>query len=293
MDWLALSIEVPRDQTGRAEEALHASGAMSVTLSDAGDTPLLETAPGETPLWPRVRLAGLYPRDADPEAVRLSLAAALGEKGVSLDTALVPDREWTRAWMDRFGPMRFGDRLWILPRRTKEPAGDGVYVRLDPGLAFGTGTHATTALCLEWLDAHSVTGATVIDYGCGSGILGIAAARLGAARVWCLDHDPQATTATRDNARVNGVSERLHVCGPGEMPAIKADVLLANILFQPLLELGQRFASSLAPGGRLVMSGLLDTQAGPLVDGYRDDFTDFRITTRDGWSRVAAVRGAR
>ncbi len=132
MDWLALSIEVPRDQSGRAEEALHASGAMSVTLSDAGDTPLLENAPGETPLWPRVRLAGLYPHDADPEAVRLALASALGEKGVSLDTALVADREWTRAWMDRFGPMRFGDRLWILPRQEQEPAGDGVFVRSGP-----------------------------------------------------------------------------------------------------------------------------------------------------------------
>lgn len=293
MDWLALSIEVPRDRAERAEQTLEECGALAVTLSDAGDAPVLETAPGETPLWPTVRLTGLYARGTDPDGVRQALAAALDDAGAALESVALADREWTRAWMDRFGPMRFGDRLWILPRRAKEPAGDGVYVRLDPGLAFGTGTHTTTALCLEWLDAHSVTGATVIDYGCGSGVLGIAAARLGAARVWCLDHDPQAITATRDNARVNGVSERLHVCGPGEMPAINADVLLANILFQPLLELGQRFASSLAPGGRLVMSGLLDTQAGPLVDGYRDHFTDFRITTRDGWSRVTAVRGAR
>lgn len=290
MDWLALSIEVPRDQSDRAEDALHASGALSVTLSDAGDSPVLETAPGETPLWPRVRVTGLYAHDADPEEVRLALAAGLGEQGVTVDSLPLADREWTRAWMEGYGPMRFGDRLRVVPTQAREPTGDDVVIRLDPGLAFGTGTHATTALCLEWLDANPVAGARVVDYGCGSGILGIAAARLGAAGVWCVDHDPQALAATRDNARINDVSDRLQVCAPEEMAHIEADVLLANILLQPLLALSKQFASWAAPGGRLVMSGLIEHQARPLIAGYREHFTDFEVATREGWSRVTARR---
>lgn len=293
MDWLALSIEVPRDHSGLAEEALLASGAQSVTLKDAGDDPVLETAPGETSLWPTVRLTGLYAPDADPEAVRLSLTGALGEQGVALQSALLPDREWTRAWMDRFGPMRFGERLWVVPRQAAEPPGDGVVIRLDPGLAFGTGTHATTALCLEWLDANPMKGARVIDYGCGSGILGIAAARLGAECVWCVDHDRQALSAARDNASANGVSDRVRVHTAESLPDIQADVLIANILFQPLVDLARRFASLLTPGGRLVMSGVLDTQAPALIEACRDDFTAFQVARRDDWSRVSAERPKR
>lgn len=290
MDWLALSIEVPREQSARAEEALKACGALSVTLSDAGDNPVLETAPGETPLWPRVRLTGLYAHDTDPDDVRLALAAGLGEQGVTVDSLQLADREWSRAWMEGFGPMRFGERLRVVPTQAREPTGDDVVIRLDPGLAFGTGTHATTALCLEWLDANPVADARIVDYGCGSGILGIAAARLGAAGVWCVDHDPQALTATRDNARINDVSGRLRVCTPDELPRIEADVLVANILLQPLLALAPRFASWSAPGARLVMSGLIENQARQLIAGYGEHFTDFEVATRDGWSRVTARR---
>lgn len=290
MDWLTLSIEVPRQQAEPAEEALAASGALSVTLSDAGDEPVLETAPGETPLWSRVRLTGLYERDTDPEAVRLALAAALGERAVSVEGSVLADREWARAWMDRFGPMRFGERLWIVPREAPAPRGEGIVLRLDPGLAFGTGTHATTALCLEWLDAAGLDGARVVDYGCGSGILGIAAARLGAGAVWCVDHDAQALRATRDNASDNDVAERIQVFAPSELPVVQADVVLANILFKPLLELAPLFARLLAPGGRLVMSGVLEAQVPELLEAYRADFGGFETAVRDGWSRVAAQR---
>lgn len=290
MNWLALSIEVPHNQADPAEHALETSGAFSVTLSDAGDDPVLETAPGETRLWPTVRLTGLYAPDTDPEDVRLKLAAALGEVGVTMESSMLADREWTRAWMDRFGPMRFGQRLWIVPRQADEPDTDGVFIRLDPGLAFGTGTHATTALCLEWLDANPPGGARVIDYGCGSGVLGIAAARLGAESVWCVDHDRQALNATRDNAADNGASACLRVCAPSDMPAVQADLLMANILFQPLKELAGEFAWRTKPGGHLVMSGLLEAQAQHLVATYDRHFEDFKVTTRDGWSRVVAHR---
>lgn len=293
MEWLALSIEVPHKQADPAEQALETSGALSVTLSDAGDDPVLETAPGETRLWPSVRLTGLYAPDTDPEDVRLKLAAALGEEGVAMESSVLADREWTRAWMDRFGPMRFGERLWIVPRQADEPDADGVFIRLDPGLAFGTGTHATTALCLEWLDANPPSGARLIDYGCGSGVLGVAAARLGAESVWSVDHDRQALVATRDNAADNDVSACLRVCAPEAMPDGQADVLMANILFQPLEELAGEFASRTKPGGHLVMSGLLEAQAQHLVATYDRHFEDFEVTTRDGWSRVVARRRPR
>lgn len=292
MDWLAISVEVPRNRAGRAEQALEASGALSVTLSDAGDAPVLETAPGQTRLWPTVRLTGMYPRDTDPDGVRQELAAVLEDEDVAPESVMIADREWTRAWMDRFGPMRFGERLWILPRQAAEPDADGVHIRLDPGLAFGTGTHATTALCLEWLDAHPVDGARVIDYGCGSGVLGIAAARMGADSVWCVDHDRQALAATRDNAAANQVSERIRVCTPEDMPSVQADVLIANILLKPILDLSSAFASRCAPGGRLVLSGLLDDQAQVVTPAYGEHFTDFAVAGRDGWCRVSARRRA-
>lgn len=290
MDWQTLSIEVPRERSDVAENALLECGALSVTLGDAGDDPVLETAPGETPLWPRVRLSGLFPAEADPDRTRIMLAAALDREHIELEHAALPDREWTRAWMDRFGPMRFGDRLWIVPRGHECPDRDAVAIELDPGLAFGTGTHATTALCLEWIDAQSWQGRSVVDYGCGSGVLGIAAARLGAARVTCVDHDPQALVATRDNARANAVSDRIETRAPGEPYDEPVDVVLANILFQPLTGLVSRFAALLAPGGTLVMSGVLDDQVAALQDRYRSRFGGFEKGTRDGWARVRANR---
>lgn len=290
MTWQTLSIDVPREQAEAAEDALLASGALSVTLSDAGDDPVLETPPGETPLWPHVRLSGLFPADADPDHARVELAAALGDQGIDVERVELPDREWTRAWMDRFGPMRFGERLWIAPRDAVPAPGGAITLRLDPGLAFGTGTHPTTALCLEWLDAQPPRGLDVLDFGCGSGVLGIAAALLGAGRVWCVDHDRQALSATKENALANGVATRIHVLAPDELPGEQADLVLANILYQPLLDLAPRIRALVKPGARLVMSGILEAQAEALIEAYRDAFHGFETTSRDGWARVAANR---
>lgn len=291
MEWMNYCIEVPAAQVAAAETALLDAGAQSVSVSDAGDEPLLEDTIDETPLWSRVRLAGLFPGDADSDEVRLRLAATLGETGLDVQRVELADRDWARAWLERLEPMRFGRRLWVLPGETKAPAtGDAVTVRLDPGLAFGTGTHATTALCLEWLDNHPPEGLTVVDYGCGSGILALAAARLGATSVWCTDTDSRALDVTRENAERNGLAGRLRPVSPEDLPSGNADLLLANILWRPLCELAPRFASLSRPGALIVMSGVLASQAEMLVAEYRFGFRDFVVAERDGWARVTAKR---
>jgi len=291
MDWLTVSIEVKRDDAEAAERALMDAGAQSVTLTGAGDDEVLETAPEETPLWSRACLAGLFPADADPDGVRALLAATLGDAGLDAHAVALEDRDWTRAWMDRFGPMRFGRLLWIVPHgHPAPPEKQARIVRLDPGLAFGTGTHPTTRLCLEWLDANPPDDAEVIDYGCGSGVLALAAARLGARMVWCTDHDRQALTATRDNAVANGMAGRLRVVPPDDLPDIRADVLLANILHRPLLSLAPRFAGLTRAGGAIVLSGVLDGQVAELKSAYAPFFENFSVTVTEGWARVTATR---
>ena len=200
------------------------------------------------------------------------------------------DRDWAREWLKDFKPMRFGTRLWICPTAYTPPEPDAVNLSLDPGLAFGTGTHATTALCLEWLDGHDLRDRLVVDYGCGSGILAIAAARLGAREVWAVDNDPQALVASRDNAARNGVMDRLHICLPPAFPALQADVLLANILAGPLVSLAQLFAACLRPGGRLVLSGILKTQEPDIRRAYQADFAELEVASKDDWIRVSGIR---
>jgi ribosomal protein L11 methyltransferase len=204
---------------------------------------------------------------------------------------VVEDQDWTRAWMDLFHPMQFGRRLWIYPWNVEPPAdGDAIVVRLDPGLAFGTGTHPTTALCLEWLDAQDLAGKTVIDYGCGSGVLAIAALKLGAARVVGVDNDPQALAASRDNAERNGVADRLVLVAPEAFSEAPADVLVANILAGPLEELAPRFAHGVKPGGELALSGILGGQEAKLVERYAEWFDALRVDAREDWIRIAGRR---
>jgi ribosomal protein L11 methyltransferase len=276
-----------RDQIEQAEETLWALGAHAVTLCDPGGQPLLEPGPGETPLWEQARVEALLPDELDTEPV----LRALAENGIAAspgeaELSDVPDRDWERAWMDRFEPMRFGESIWICPWHVEPDPAWPVVVRLDPGLAFGTGTHATTALCLEWLDAHDLAGRRVIDYGCGSGVLAIAAALKGAARVLAIDHDPQALDATRDNAQRNGVADRIEAVLPEAGVEQAADVVVANILASPLIELAPMLAAFLRPGGRLVLSGILTEQAEVVEAAYLTRLRPAGRGEREGWVRL-------
>jgi ribosomal protein L11 methyltransferase len=301
-DWLEVSAAVERDLADHAEEALFGAGAASVTLRDAADVPVLEPAPGETPLWPRVTIVGLFIGDTDPLAV---LAAVQGiVPGAEWSIALLRDRLWEREWLRDFKPLRFGQRLAVVPTEMAAPPGSLV-VRLDPGLAFGTGTHPTTALCLEWLDALSLSqgesrpplqDALVIDYGCGSGILAIAALRLGAAEAIALDLDPQALLATRANAVINGVEARLVMGPPEALPDLlgqrKADVLVANILAGPLQALMPDFAAALGEGGALALSGILVGQEAALAAAAEPWFQLEPPAIREEWVRLSGQRNS-
>lgn len=295
MPFLELSLVTRADQQPRAEQALEDLGAQAVTLLDAEDHPILEPAPGETPLWPQVRLQALFAADADRRGLTLALCELLPELAPDqLAFREVADQDWERAWMDRFQPMRFGRRLWIYPWNVEPPvdAGEAVVVRLDPGLAFGTGTHPTTALCLEWLDGLALAGRTVLDYGCGSGVLAIAALKLGAARAIGIDNDPQALTASRDNAERNGVAARLALHAPDAWDGAPADALVANILAGPLAELAPRFAAVVIPGAPIALSGILRGQEDELLARYAEWFEDLEVAAREDWVRIAGRRKA-
>lgn len=299
-DWLEVSAAVPRERAEQMEEDLLRAGAMAVTLQDAEDAPVLEPGPGETPLWPRVRLTGLFAGTTDA----LELLGALHQRapGAEWHLASLADRPWEREWLRDFKPLRFGRRLAVVPTGWAAPA-DAVVLRLDPGLAFGTGTHPTTALCLEWLDTLAepaaeatppLAGALVIDYGCGSGILAIAALRLGAAAAIAVDRDSQALLATRANAEANGVAERITVCSPEGLAAVlgtaKADILVANILAGPLLELLPRFAACLRQGGQMALSGILADQAPALSAAARPWCRLDAPAVRGEWMRLSGQR---
>ncbi len=291
MPWHQLSLVVSEDQITAAETALETLGALSITLGDAGDEPQLEPPPGATPVWPKTRLTALFPGEIDPKALQGAAAGALaGIGGAHLTLEPLHDRCWERVWLDAFHPMQFGARLWICPAGQKPPAADAVILELDPGLAFGTGHHPTTALCLRWLDAANLRGRTLVDYGCGSGILALAALRLGAARAIAVDHDPQALEATAANAAKNGLADRIQVCPPASLPVETADLVVANILAAPLIELAPTFAALVRPEGQLVLSGILADQARTVADAYRGHFALAEPVLQDGWARLEGKR---
>jgi ribosomal protein L11 methyltransferase len=291
MSWLQAHLTVTKEQAPLLELLFENLGAVSVLLGDAGDEPMLEPGPGETPLWSHTRVTGLFEGDTDADALRSAIAQALqAELGSRLEMEVLEDREWERAWLDNFNAMRFGERLWVCPNGLEVDASDAVIVRLDPGLAFGTGTHPTTALCLEWLDGADVAGKTLIDYGCGSGILAVAALKLGAARVIGVDHDPQALLATRSNAEANGVADRLSLLSSEAADPPPADIVLANILANVLIELAPRIAPLVASGGELVLSGILDDQWPAVAAAYETGLDFQQPELKDGWVRLHARR---
>jgi ribosomal protein L11 methyltransferase len=282
MSWLQVSIEIDGGAVEQLTEFFHEAGALSVTTLDAGDEPLLEPAPDETPLWQRVRLVALMQPDTDTARLQTGLAE-MNATVANLKIEKLADCDWSSTWRDSFGAMRFGRRLWVAPMDAEVPDTDAVVVRLDPGLAFGTGTHATTALCLEWLDAHMRPASRVIDYGCGSGILAIAALKLGAAQVNAVDIDPQALQASRENARRNGINAGLSVQFPEALQARDVDLVIANILANPLIELSGRLSGLLAARGEIIMTGILAEQAESVMAAYRDTIEFDRPVPRDEW----------
>ena len=270
MPWLQISIDTREAQAPLLELVLENLGAVSVTFGDAGDQPLMELPPETQQLWQQTRVTALFEGDSDPKA----LLKALGEV---LDPGLlerfrwerIEDRLWERVWLEHFKPMSFGRNLWVCPDGQRVDQEGAVIIQLDPGLAFGTGTHPTTALCLTWLDSLDLTDKTVVDYGCGSGILAIAALKLGARHALAVDHDPQALEASRDNALKNGVADRLMTCLPGDVPETRTDILVANILAGPLMELAPTLMHLLKTTGRFALSGILDEQQSEVADCYR------------------------
>jgi len=292
MPWLQTHLTVDKSQAPLVELLLENLGALSITLGDAGDEPMLEPGPGETPLWSATRVTGLFTGDTDSDGLRAAFNQALA-RDISRHLTLerLEDENWERRWLEQFKPMRFGQRLWICPTGHKVDADKAVLVDLDPGLAFGTGTHPTTDLCLSWLDGADLAGKTVIDFGCGSGVLAIAALKLGAARAIGVDHDPQAIIASRDNARRNGVDNRLSLYLSHQFPAQTADIVLANILANVLVDLRPQIAPLIAPGGELAMSGILAEQVDIVTRAYRGQLHFSPTHEKDGWVLLHARKG--
>lgn len=291
MPYLSLCVDLEGRDPEAAEDACFEAGALSVTLTDAVDDAILEPAPGEMRLWPRTVLEVMFDATTDEPTAVAHLAQQLGVQPGAIRVKHIADKLWEREWLKDFHAMRFGDRLWIVPWHETAPADEGAaIVRLDPGLAFGTGTHPSTALCLQWLDAQLQPGEHVIDYGCGSGVLALAAAKLGASRIECYDIDPQAAIATRDNAAANAVSDRIVLHGnPDSLPR-DTDVVMANIISGILCDLAPRFETLLRPGARLVLAGILDEQVDSVVDAYASFIALQPFGRRDGWTGLEGQR---
>jgi len=268
MPQLSLSFELGGLELQQAEDACFDCGALAVTLSDCRDDAVLEPRPGEVRIWPATRVQALFPADAAGPLLVNQLAVALQLPASAISATAVPDKAWEREWLRDFHAMRFGRRLWVRPSHEQVQEPDAVVVELDPGLAFGTGTHASTALCLEWLDSLTAPAARAIDYGCGSGILGIAALKLGVGAVQAFDIDPQALLASRENAARNGVESRLQIVGAANELEPGADLLLANILAGTLIELTAELCSLLRPGGRYVLAGILAEQQDAVMQAF-------------------------
>jgi len=287
---LALTLDLDGLDPERVEESCFEFGALAVSYTDQRDDPILEPAPGEFRLWPHSRLQALFPFDTSPEELVLGLSHVLRIDAARIRLETLADRVWEREWLRDFHPMCFGRKLWVAPHHAHVHTPGAVIVRLDPGLAFGTGTHATTAMCLAWLDQNASAGQLAIDYGCGSGVLAVAAAKLGARTAFAYDIDPQALTATRDNAAANDVSAAVQVVDHDSKLPTGADLLLANILCGPLCELAPRFAALTKPGGRIVLAGLLTSQAEEVVHAHADWFDVAPFASRDGWTALTGVR---
>lgn len=291
MPWLQLRLAITPEQADPLEDSLLALGAVSVTFMDAEDQPIFEPDLGTTPLWSHTHLLALFEADTDRTALLAALSDLWPGELPEHEIEDIADQDWERSWMEHFHPMRFGQRLWIVPSWHAAPEPDAVNLLLDPGLAFGTGTHPTTALCLEWLDGQQLQDEQLIDFGCGSGILAIAALLLGVRQAVGTDIDIQALEASRDNAQRNQIAdERFALYLPEDMPQKPADVLVANILAGPLVTLAPQLAELVKPGGLIALSGILAEQTEEILAAYCNDFELDPVAERDGWIRISGRR---
>jgi len=294
MSWKQLVVEIDAGNVESISDWLSERSALAVTYEDAKDVPILEPAPGETPLWDSVILTALFETDVDLEIISSDLICQFEKLIQTIKSVDLEDQQWERVWMDDFKPMQFGEKLWVCPSWEEIPNPDAVNLILDPGLAFGSGTHETTALCLEWLEAEDLSQKIVIDYGCGSGILGIAAVKLGAKKVIGADNDPQAMTASRANAIKNQISEEqfeLILVNSEITPEMRlADVLIANILAEPLRFLAKALSAKLCSGGKLALSGLLAEQANEIMEIYQQWFDFSPVKLMGDWCLLSAVK---
>lgn len=287
MAWHQLSVITNELSAPDLSDYFSDLGAVSVTYMDAEDQPVYEPLPGETKIWPNTKVIALFELDANPELIRDLVSTRFqGRPLRDWSSEQLEDQAWERSWMEYYQPMKFADRLWVCPTGQEQHEPGTVCLILDPGLAFGTGTHATTALCLDWLASHDLVGKTVIDYGCGSGILAVAAVLLGAREAHAIDIDPQALTATRDNAVKNNLANQIKCYLPEQFTAASADIVLANILAQPLINLAGRIAGLVAVGGHLVLSGILNEQAGLVSEAYRPYIKLNPPATQEEWCRL-------
>jgi ribosomal protein L11 methyltransferase len=289
MAWQQLKINVESHDAEAVGDLLSENDAQAVTFVDAKDTPMYEPKPGEVLLWPDTQVIGLFDADNDLQNL-IGLVRKSFNDEIEIVLDQLEDKDWEREWMDTFHPMRFGERVWICPSWCDVPEPSAVNILLDPGLAFGTGTHPTTSLCLKWLDASDMKNKIVVDFGCGSGILAIASLKLGAKKVIAIDIDPQALLATKENALRNGVEKNLEVYLPEDQPTLEADIVLANILAAPLKELCDVISDYCKVGGKLLMSGILEEQSDSVEAHYNAQFT-FDSPIIDGeWARLSATK---
>jgi ribosomal protein L11 methyltransferase len=287
MAWHQLTVITHEHLAPKLADFFDQLGAVSVTYMDAEDEPVYEPAIGETKIWTRTQVIALYELDAEPEQLKAAAYQQFSPKDLfDWQYEEIADQVWERAWMEFYHPMKFADRLWVCPTGQEQHEPGTVCLTLDPGLAFGTGTHPTTALCLEWLASHDLTGKTVIDYGCGSGILAVAAVLLGAKHAYAVDIDPQALTATQDNAAKNNVQAQISGYLPEQFTPVLADVVLANILAKPLIDLATPISALVAAGGQLVLSGILHDQGDAVMAAYQQAIAFNPPRQQEDWLRL-------
>ncbi|NOX43111.1 MAG: 50S ribosomal protein L11 methyltransferase [Gammaproteobacteria bacterium] len=297
--WLQLKIHTSDKYVDVLSDALSDLGASAVTFIDNADEPIYEPDLGTTPFWQQTTVVGLFASDIDTESVIAQLRLKVGEDiALTWSSERLKDRVWEKAWMDHFDPIKFGENLWICPSWRAIPDPQGINILLDPGLAFGTGTHPTTALCLEALSRRSLNHTKVIDYGCGSGILAIASIKLGASNAWCIDNDPQALIATKENAKKNNVEKKCQLymadafsrlCSQHDS-TVRADLLIANILAKPLTELAAYFSLLLNHGAEIMLSGILENQEQEIVQAYKPWFDITDVSKAEEWLCIEAKR---